>query len=189
MNGATGTVGSAVVLLVLSLGACRVIAVGRDVDALKSLQALDPRRVSIVPLSSSIDDDSKKIAALAADADYPKNEGAHLFIDAIGGATTSDPTLACLTSLKRHGIAVFVGSVFSPLPINYMDVMLKRLEIRGSWMFSQDDFGDLIRLVASGVVDFNKINVHSFPLDQVNAAISKASTVKGLDWVILEPNK
>jgi threonine dehydrogenase-like Zn-dependent dehydrogenase len=70
-----------------------------------------------------------------------------------------------------------------------MDVMHKRLEIRGSWMFSQDDFGDLIRLVASGVVDFNKIKVHSFPLDQVNAAISKASTLKGLDWVILEPNK
>ena len=189
VNGATGTIGSGVVLLLLALGACRVIAVGRDVDTLRSLQALDPRRVSIVPLGSSIDDDSRKIAALAADADYPKNEGAHLFIDAIGGATTADPTLACLKSLKRRGIAVFVGSVLSPLSINYLDVMRKQLDIRGSWMFSQDAFGDLIRLVASGVVDFNKINVHPFPLHQVNLAISKASTLKGLDWVILEPNK
>jgi threonine dehydrogenase-like Zn-dependent dehydrogenase len=84
---------------------------------------------------------------------------------------------------------VFVGSIFSPLPINYMDVMRKQLEIRRSWMFSQDAFGDLIRLVASGVVDFHKIKVQSFPLDQVNAAISKACTLKGLDWIILEPNK
>ena len=189
VNGATGTIGSSVVLLLLSLGASRVIAVGRDVDTLKSLQALDPRRVFTVPLSSSIDDDSKRIAALATEADYPTNEGAHLFIDAIGGATTSDPTLACLKSLRRRGIAVFVGSVFSPLPINYLDVMRKQLEIRGSWMFSQDVVGDLIRLVASGVVDLNKIKVHPFPLDQVNAAISKASNLKGLDWVILEPNK
>ena len=189
VNGATGSIGSGAVLLLLSLGACRIIAVGRDLDTLKSLQALDDRRVFIVPLSSSIDDDAKKIDALAAEADYPKNEGAHLFIDAIGGATTSDPTLACLKALKRRGIAVFVGSVLSPLPINYLDVMRKGLEIRGSWMFSQDAFGDLIRLVASGVVDLNKIKVHCFPLDQVNAAISKASTLKGLDWVIVEPNK
>ena len=189
VNGATGAIGSSVVLLALSLGAARVIAVGRDVDTLKSLQDLDPRRVFTVPLGLSIDDDSKKIAALAAEADYPKNEGAHLFIDAIGGATTSDPTLACLKSLRRHGIAVFVGSVFSPLSINYMDVMRKQLQIRGSWMFHQDDFGGLIRLVTSGVVDLNKIRVHPFPLDQVNSAVSKASTVKGLNWVILEPNK
>jgi alcohol dehydrogenase len=189
VNGATGTIGSSVVLLVLSLGASRVIAVGRDIDALKSLEALDPRRVFIVPLSSSIDEDSKKIAALAAEADYPKNEGAHLFIDAIGAAMTPDPTLACLKSLKRYGIAVFVGSVFPPVPINYMEVMHKWLEIRGSWMCSLDAFGGLIRLVASGVVDLNKIKVHPFPLDQVNAAISKASTLKGLDWVIVEPNK
>ncbi len=84
---------------------------------------------------------------------------------------------------------MFVGSVFPPLPINYMDVMRKQLEIRGSWMFNQDDFGGLIRLVTSGVVDLNKIKVHPFPLDQVNAAVSKASTLKGLDWVVLEPNK
>ena len=189
VNGATGTIGTGVVLLVLALGACRVIAVGRDVDTLKSLEALDPKRVSIVALSSSLDEDAKKIAALAADADFPKNEGAHLFIDAIGGATTPDPTLACLKSLKRNGIVVFVGSVFTPLPINYLDIMRKQLEIRGSWMFSQDAFGDLVRLVASGVVDFNKIKVHPFPLEQANAAISKASTLKGFDWVILEPNK
>ncbi|UJR07391.1 hypothetical protein I4U23_011677 [Adineta vaga] len=189
VNGATGTIGSAVVLLVLSLGASRVIAVGRDVATLKSLQAQDPRRVFIVPLSSSIDDYSTKIAALAAEIDYPKNEGAHLFIDAIGGTSTSEPTVACLKALRRNGIAVFVGSVFSPLPISYMDVMHKQLDIRGSWMFSQEMFGNLIRLVTSGVVDLNKIKVHTFPLDQVNEAISKASTLKGLDWVIVEPNK
>ena len=47
----------------------------------------------------------------------------------------------------------------------------------------------LIRLVASEVVDFHKIRVHCFPLDQVNAAVLEASTLKGLDWAILEPNK
>lgn len=189
VNGATGTIGSSVVLLALSLGASRVIAVGRDVNTLRNLQALDSKRVFIVPLSASIDDDSKQIIALAAEADYPKNEGAHLFIDAIGGTTTFDPTIACLKSLKRNGIAVFVGSVFSPLPIDYIEVMEKQLEIRGSWMFNQDDFGGLIRLVTSGVVDLNKIKVYPFPLDQVNAAIAQASTFKGLNWVILEPNK
>jgi hypothetical protein len=82
-----------VIVLALSLGACRFIAVGRDVDTLKSLHTLDSRRVGIVPLSFYIDDDSKKIAILAANVDYAKNKGAHLFIDAIGVATISDPML------------------------------------------------------------------------------------------------
>ncbi len=70
-----------------------MIAVGRDKDTLESLRSLDPKRVFPVALSSSIDDDAKKIASLAAEADYPKNEGAHLHIDLIGITTVSNLTL------------------------------------------------------------------------------------------------
>lgn len=84
VNGATGILGSSAVILALAFGASRVIAVGRDVATLESLRALDPKRVFPVALSSSIEEDEKKIAALAAEADYPKNEGAHVFIDLVG---------------------------------------------------------------------------------------------------------
>jgi len=188
VNGATGSIGSGTVLLALSLGASRVIAVGRDVDTLNALQSLDPKRVFIVPLVD-LEEDTKKIQALAAEADHPKYEGAHLFIDAIGGALSADPTIACMKALRRRGIAVFVGSVYPPVPVNYVEAMIKQIEIRGSFMSDRDSYGDLMRLAASGVLDINKIKVHTFPLDQINDAISKASTAKGLNWVVLEPSK
>ncbi|CAF1012653.1 unnamed protein product [Adineta ricciae] len=70
--------------------------------------ALDSNRVVAVPLSFFIDDDARKTAALAARADYPKNEDTHLFIDATGETTTTDSILACLKNLKRRGTAMFV---------------------------------------------------------------------------------
>ena len=48
-------------------------------------------------------------------------------------------------------------------------------------MYTQDEVGDLVWLVASGVVDLNKMKVHTFPLGKINEAVVMASTPKGLE--------
>jgi len=185
VNGATGTLGSTTVLLALAMGASRIIIVGRDESALKGLQQLDPKRVFPVVLSSSIEETTKNIQALAIEADYPRHQGAHLVIDAIGLSKTSDPSIACLRSLKPKGVFVFVGSVIPPIPISFMEVMLKEIEIRGSFMFPQEFFGDMIRMAVSGVLDLNKIKLVSFKLEDILKAISEAANLKGLTFVIV----
>jgi len=187
VNGATGTLGSSTVLLALAMGASRIIIVGRDESALKSLQQLDPKRVFPVVLSSSMEETTKNIQALAIDADYPKHQGAHLVIDAIGRSKTTDPSIACLRSLKPKGVLVFVGSVVPPIPISFMEVMVKEIEIRGSFMFPQEAFGDIIRMVVSSVLDLNKIKLVSFKLEDILKAISEAANLKGLNFVVVKP--
>ena len=42
-----------------------------------------------------------------------------LAIDSMGQADSPDITLACISSLKRRGVLVLVGSMTCPLPINH----------------------------------------------------------------------
>ena len=42
-----------------------------------------------------------------------------LAIDSMGQADSPDITLACISSLRRRGILVLVGSMTCPLPINH----------------------------------------------------------------------
>lgn len=57
-------------------------------------------------------------------------------------------------------------------------------------MSPQESYGDIMKYVAGGLIDLNKIRVHPYPLDKVNEAVAKAgSELRGFDWVMLEPNK
>ncbi len=73
------------------------------------------------------------------------------------------------------------------MTINYSYVMVKEIDIRGSFMYSMDAFGELIRLVASGVLDLNKFKVLSFSLDHVNEAVAQAAKTKS--WVMIDMHK
>ena len=42
-----------------------------------------------------------------------------LAIDSMGQADSPDITLACISSLRRRGVLVLVGSMTCPLPINH----------------------------------------------------------------------
>ena len=56
-------------------------------------------------------------------------------------------------------------------------------------MSTQEAFGDMIRLIACGLLDLNKIKVHTYPLAKVNEAVAVAGDLRGFDWVMLQPNK
>ncbi len=48
--------------------------------------------------------------------------------------------------------------------------------------------GDLLRMIAAGTLNIQAIRAHTFPLSQIEEAISKAATLKGLEYSIIVPN-
>jgi hypothetical protein len=46
----------------------------------------------------------------------------------------------------------------------------------------------LLQLISSGVLDLSKLEIFSFKLDEIDQAIAKAATLKGLQYCILVPD-
>jgi alcohol dehydrogenase len=178
VNGATGNLGAAAVLVALAMGAGKVVAVGRNQQTLDSLQILDSRRVATVALQGDIAEDTKQIGAAA--------EGAELVLDMLGGAKTADPTLACIQALRPRGTAVFMGGVQANIPLPYSQIMLNEITIRGAFMYPRQAPSELIDMVAAGTLDLSKVSALPYNLDQFQEAIEKASTLQGLEYAILQ---
>lgn len=177
--GATGSIGSCVVLLALALGASRVVAAGREDAVLQRLLSLDPRRVRPVSLRGEAAAYALEIAEVSG--------GADLVVDALGAVTNADPTLACIGALQSGGTAVIVGGVRADIPLSYANILRKELTIRGSYMHPRAAPSELLRMVAAGVLSLDAFKVHAFPLSAVNEAIAQAPSFRGLECCVVVP--
>jgi len=178
ITGATGAFGSAAVLLALAMGAARVVAAGRDPRALATLLAVAGQRCVPVTLTGDVATD---VAALRTAA----GGGAHLAFDIVGRATDPNATLAALRSLRRNGRLVLMGSLQVPLPIDYFELMINNWELLGQFMFPPDAPRRLFDLVRSGLLDLRAIRTRPFPLADLRAAMSAASSAGSLELVVL----
>ncbi len=180
VTGATGAYGSAAVLLALALGAGRVVAAGRNREALDALARLGGARVGTVALFGDVEGDAKALRAAAGG-------GAQMAFDMVGGAQDPKATLAALKSLRRGGRLVLMGSMAVPLPIPYLDVMLNNFEILGQFMYPPDTFARLVDLARANLLDLRAIRVRSFPLEALPEAMEAAATAGGLECVVVAP--
>ena len=181
VNGATGGLGSAAVLVGLAMGAAKIVAVGRNEEKLKTLEQLDKRVVSVA-VEGEIESDSKKIKAAAGG-------GADVVIDLLPTLPTPDPTLTALNALGRGGTAVFVGGVGADIPLAYSRIMLEQLTIKGSFMYPRHIPGELLRMVSAGILDLEAIQINTFDLNEIETAIASSADAKGLEYCVLVPNK
>jgi alcohol dehydrogenase len=179
VTGATGSYGSAAVLLSLALGAGRVVAAGRNGKALDALAQLGGSRLATVALSGDVEADAKALRAAAGG-------GGRMAFDMVGGAQDPNATLAALKSLRHGGRLVLMGSMTVPLPISYLDVMLNNLEIIGQFMYPQDTFMRLIELARAGLLDLGAIRVRPFDLEALPEAMEAAAAAGGLESIVLQ---
>ena len=180
INGATGQLGGAGVLLALAHGAAKVVATGRNEQRLKTLTRIDPR-IAVHVLESRREKDSKAIRKLS-------NGPVDLVVDYLAHTPTPDPTLAAFDTLRLGGTMVLVGGVRHQLPIPYEQIMRRQLTLRGSFMF--DRKGALLawNMVRNGAVDLSQVKAHAFDLQEIDQAIDRAMTLGGLDYALLLPN-
>lgn len=181
VNGATGVLGVGTVVLLLALGASRIVALGRKRATLAGLEALDPRRVVGLPLVGETLDPASIIAAAGG--------AAQLFIDAIGFARSPALTLAGIRALGLEGHAVLIGGVDADIPIAYATQMIGlKLTIRGSEWFHYADTSELLRLVASRVFDLHKFSARTFAFSEIDTALAYAESAPGgFEHVALVP--
>ena len=180
VNGATGAYGTAAVLLGVAMGAAGVVAAGRDRDALSALSAAAGRRVRTVALSGDVAADVGAIRNAAG-------SGAHIAFDMVGNAGDPRSTLAALTSLRRDGRLVLMGSMTVDLPIPYTQVMLNGWEILSQFMYPASAYRRLIGLVRSGLLDIDAIRPKLFPLAALHDAMDAAAATGNLELVVMQP--
>ena len=180
VTGATGAFGAAATLLALALGAGRVIAAGRNRDGLAAVVRAGGSRVVPVALVGEVEADA---AALRAAADG----GAELAFDMVGRATDPNATLAALRGLRRGGRLVLMGSMATPLPLDYGTVMINNLEIIGQFMYPGDAYRRLLELVRTGLLDLRAIAPRVFPLAELPAALDAAAVAGSLECVVVRP--
>lgn len=176
INGATGAYGAAAVLVALAMGASRVVAAGRNRDMLDQLVMAAGSRISPVALCGDVGKDSVALREAAG-------SGAQLAFDMVGNATDSNATLATIGALQRGGRIVLMGSSTAPLPLNYLQLMFKNLEIIGNFMHAQTAYLPLLALVRSGQLDLRPIRPHAFPLADLEAAMDAAGKAGSLELV------
>lgn len=179
VNGATGGLGSAAVLVALALGVSRIVAVGRNQEVLQKLVQLAPQQVVSVCLEGSFSDYSKKVTEAS--------EGADVLLDVLGGLTNPEPTLACIQALRPRGTAVLMGGVKADIPLPYDKIMLSEITVRGAFMYPRHVPGELYRMVVAGILNLSAVQTHVFALDQINEAIAEAARLKGLDYCVVIP--
>jgi alcohol dehydrogenase len=110
VNGATGYFGSGAVMLAVAMGAGRVVAVGRKIAALESLQAAFGPRI----IAAAVTGDTTKDLTIIRDA---AGGAADVALDLLGSANSTSTTLSTLRALKRGGRLVIMGSAEVPLEI------------------------------------------------------------------------
>jgi alcohol dehydrogenase len=180
VNGATGAYGTAAVLLGVAMGAARVIAAGRDPSALEAVAAAAGRRVRPVALSSEVALDAKAIREASGG-------GADIAFDMVGNASDPRSTLAALTSLKRNGRLVLMGSMTVDLPVPYTTVMLNSWEILGQFMHPANAYRRLIELVRGRLLDLNAIKPRMFAFGALREAMEAAAAASNLEIVVVRP--
>ncbi len=178
VNGATGAFGTAAVLLGVAMGAARVVAAGRNAAVLSEVAKAAGGRVATVALSGDVAADAAAIRE-AADG------GAAIAFDMVGGATDPRSTLAALTSLRRGGRLVLMGSMTVDLPIPYTTVMLNDWEIIGQFMYPAGAYRRLLDLVRAGLLDLRAVRPRVFALPALPEAMDAAASAGNLEVVVV----
>jgi alcohol dehydrogenase len=180
VNGATGYFGSAGVVLAAALGAARVVAAGRDRETLEKVVAPAGPRAASVALTGDAETDARALRDAAGG-------GADVALDLVGRAQSATSTLATLRSLRRGGRLVVMGSVAEPLPVSVGELLANEWTIAGAFMYPREAPSRLLGLVGAKLLDLGVCRVREFPLADLDAAMTAAAAMRGLDFVALVP--
>lgn len=178
VNGATGSYGTAAVLVAIAMGAARVVAAGRNGDVLQRLADTAGPLVVPMALVGDVADDAARLRDSAGG-------GAHLALDMIGGAADAKSTSAALGALRRGGRLVMMGSARAPLPLDYLQMMFNNLEVLGNFMHPSDAHLRLAALVRSGRLSLDPIATQVFALSDLDSAMTAAAEAGNLEMVVV----
>jgi threonine dehydrogenase-like Zn-dependent dehydrogenase len=178
INGATGQLGSAAVLMALGRWVDRIVVTGRDEKKLQALAALSPRIV-VCRFTGDRAADGERLTQLT-------EGGSDLTVDYLAHTPDPSPTLCAIDATRIGGSIVLVGGVRHDLPLNYSTIMRRQLTLRGSFMFDRVTAFECSRMVRSGI-DLSVLEPQTFRPDTFEAAMSAAEGLAGFRYAVLLP--
>jgi NADPH:quinone reductase-like Zn-dependent oxidoreductase len=186
---ATGHFGGVAIDIALAMGAGRVVAVGRRLEALEAIQAkYGEDKISIVALKGNTAEDS-----LALRAATPRNAGADCYLDLSppsAAETASTHIQSAIAALKAGGRAVLMGGITSNVSLSYAELVMRNITVKGNFMSGRDAPTKLIRMIEAGNLPLNRLNVEEFRFEEFEDAIDAAAAAKASDkLVVLEIQK
>jgi alcohol dehydrogenase len=179
INGASGNLGSAAVLVALAMGASSIYAIGRNAEALNNLKSIDSARIRPVVLEGTESGYKALIASKVGKVD--------MVLDALGTVLTPYATASAISALRNKGTAVLIGGVFTDIPLNYYDVLTREITITGSFMYPASAPIGIINMIKAKTLQLEAVKVDTFNLEKVNEAVAHASRLKGLHYCALLP--
>jgi threonine dehydrogenase-like Zn-dependent dehydrogenase len=171
INGATGTLGVGAVLVALALGVSRIFAVARGLSLLERLQALAPGRIEI--FSNLEGGTAAWVQSLTGGA------GADSMVDTLGAVASLDSLKDAMYGVRRGGRIVNIGGTAGELGVDVKWWMDEQMELIGSVWFTVAEGIELAELLRSGAIDISVLQPKSWPLDEINEAISGVASGDG----------
>lgn len=143
---ATGSFGGAAVMVALAMGA-RVIAMGRNLEALKEIAKLSDR-IGIVHSTGDVQADLQALQRFGTiDACFDISPPA---------AGNSTHLKSAILSLRQGGRVSLMGGVSGDVPIPHDVIMHRSLRLQGKWMYEREDILALIKLVEVGLLKIDE---------------------------------
>ncbi|WP_406437249.1 alcohol dehydrogenase catalytic domain-containing protein [Streptomyces sp. NBC_01613] len=171
VNGATGTLGVGVTLVALALGVSRIFAVARGVPLLERLKELAPDRIEIFS--------NRGGGTEAWVRSRTGGRGADFMIDTLGAVASLDSLGDAMRGVGRGGRIVNIGGTAGELGVDVKWWMDEQMELIGSVWFTTAEGLELAGLLGSGAIDVAVLQPKSWPLDEINDAISGVSSGEG----------
>ena len=99
---------------------------------------------------------------------FSGREGVDLVVETAG---TADAVTHALDLVRPGGRVVVTGLPHESTPVPFFSVVRREITITGSMIY-QDEFGEALRLVASGAVRTRPLITHRFGLDRIGDAFA-----------------
>lgn len=164
VNGGTGTLGLGAVIFGLAMNVSKILITARNKTLLAEVKALAPGRIETFSIE---DGDVTDWAMQMTDG-----EGVDAFLDCNGPGAGHDVFRQGLLSMRRGGIAVDIGAIAGPVQIDVHRLMDRNQRLYGSAWLTTEEGQEMADMVGAGVVDLSLFETRSFPLAEVNQAIS-----------------
>jgi alcohol dehydrogenase len=170
-----GGVGMSAVMIAAALDA-NVIAVDIDPEVLALAERLG---ATAVVDATEVEDVPGRIHELTG-------RGAHVSVDALGGATTAANSILCLRKRGRHvQVGLLAGDDFRPrLPME--QVIGKELELVGSHGMQAHRYDRLFDMISAGKLDPREIVGKTIPLEDAPSELMGMSTFGGVGITVID---
>jgi len=171
INGITGTLGVGATLLALGMGATCILGLGRNLNVMKQLKALAPKRIDTLALGE------RSIAEWIRER--TGGIGVDVLLDCSARSASAATTADALNGIKRGGVAVNIGALTEPLSIEPFRFMNNRWHFQGSTWFTTGEGQLMADMAGVGVLDLSHLISRPYPLDGVNDALEAVKARPG----------